>query len=368
MSPKFLTKRPNTEHGTLNTTMLTATYIQGQGLAFVERSNPEIKPDEALVKVDATAICGTDVKIARNGSRKAKAGQSWTLGHEFVGTVVEVGSSARGLSVGTRVGVAPNFGCGRCEACIRGLANMCGGYSAFGIDTDGSHAPYVRLPAATIAQGNVVELPAGVAPEAAALAEPLSCVLNAQHSVRLRAGESVMVYGVGPMGLLHVILAAASGAAPIIVVDTNAQRLAKARELGADLAIDGSAGTAAEPVSSATRGRGVDVVFTAASVPQIVPEALKLLAPFGRLCLFAGLLNGQSSVPLDANLIHYRNLVVTGTSGGCNADYRTVLSLMESRRVDVQPVISHVFPMSRLADAYETALSGQGMKIVIKGE
>lgn len=348
--------------------MIAAVYTQGQGLAFVERPQPEIRSDEALVKVDASAICGTDVKIARNGSRKAKAGQSWTLGHEFVGTVVETGSAVRGLAVGARVGVAPNFGCGHCEACIRGMANMCGGYSAFGIDTDGSHAPYVRLPAAAIAQGNVVELPAGMSPEAAALAEPLSCVLNAQKVVNLRPGESVLVYGVGPMGLLHVILAAASGAAPIIVVDTNAQRLAKARELGADLAIDGSSGTTAEQVSRATGGRGVDAVFTAASVPQIIPEALKLLAPFGRLCLFAGLLANQANVPLDANLIHYRNLVVTGTSGGCNADYRATLHLMGSGRVNVQPVISHVFPMSRLEKAYQTALAGQGMKIVIKGE
>lgn len=348
--------------------MLAAVYTQGQGLAFIERQKPEIRPDEALVKVDATAICGTDVKIARNGSRKAKAGQSWTLGHELVGTVVETGSAVRGLSAGARVGVAPNFGCGHCAACIRGMANMCGGYSAFGIDTDGAHAPYVRLPAAVLAQGNVVPMPAGIAPEAAALAEPLSCVLNARNNVRLRAGESVLVYGVGPMGLLHVILAAASGAAPIIVVDTNAQRLAKAREIGADIAIDGDSGTTAEQVNGATGGRGVDAVFTAASVPQIIPEALKLLAPFGRLSLFAGLLNGQSNVPLDANLIHYRNLVVTGTSGGCNADYRATLHLLGSGRVDVRPVISHVFPMSRLEEAYQTALSGQGMKVVIRGE
>lgn len=348
--------------------MIAAVYTQGQGLAFVERQKPEIKPDEALLKVDATAICGTDAKIARTGSRKATAGRSWTLGHEFVGTVVETGAAVRGLPLGARVGVAPNFGCGHCAACIRGLANMCGEYSAFGIDMDGSHAPYVRLPAAAIAQGNVVELPAGVAPESAALAEPLSCVLNAQKNVNLRAGEAVVVYGVGPMGLLHVLLAAASGAAPIIAVDTNAARLAKALELGADLAIDGRAGTTLARVQAATGGRGADAVFTAASVPGIIPESLEILAPFGRLSLFAGLLSGQSTVPLDANRIHYRNLVVTGTSGGCNADHRAAVQLIASGRVDVRPMISHTFPMAAIEDAYKMALSGQGMKIVIKGE
>jgi threonine dehydrogenase-like Zn-dependent dehydrogenase len=342
--------------------------MEGKGLEITDVPMPKIQPDEALVKVEATAICGTDVKIVRNGSRRAKPGQRLVLGHEFAGTIHEVGSAVRGLTKGMRVGVAPNFGCGHCEACIKGMSNMCAQYSAFGIDIDGSHTSYVRIPAAAIAQGNVVELPPEATWEEMAVAEPLSCVLNGQNSVNLKAGDTVLVYGAGPMGLLHVVLAAASGASRIIMADPVGARLGKASEVGATSTVDSSRDSVADHVKAQTNGRGVDVIFTAASVAEIVPEALQLLAPFGRFCLFAGLLKGKSNVTIDANPIHYKNLLITGTSGGCNADYRTTVKLIASRRVDVRPVISHVFPMSKIADAYAMASSGRGQKIVIKGE
>ena len=348
--------------------MLAATYTQGKGFAITDVPKPEIHADELLLRVHATAICGTDVKIVRNGSRRAKDGQRLVLGHEFVGTIEAVGSGVTGYKTGMRIGVAPNFGCGRCEACKLNMANMCADYSAFGIDMDGSHTGFVRVPAAVIAQGNIAVLPENVAWDQAALAEPLSCVLNGQNSVALKAGESVAVYGAGPMGLLHVALGVARGANPIVVVDTNAERLGKAKEVGATVTVDSSRESVPERVKEATGGRGLDIVFTAVSVAQIVPEALQLLAPFGRLCLFAGLLKGKSEVTLDANLIHYRNLVVTGTTGGCNADYRAAMDLIVSGRVDVRPVISHVMPMSKMGDAYELALAGKGLKIVMRGE
>lgn len=345
--------------------MLAATYTQGHGFQIADIPRPRIGADELLVRVRAAAICGTDVKTVRNGGRRLKPGQRIVLGHEFAGTVEEVGSAVVGFAVGDRIGAAPNFGCGRCEACLRGMSNLCPDYSAFGIDTDGAHAACVRIPAAAVRQGNVVQLPADLAWEEAALAEPLSCVLNGQRVVHLAAGETVVVYGVGPMGLLHVLLARACGAGRVIAVDTNPARLAKACELGADTGIHGATESVPERVKAVSAGRGADVVILAASVAALVPEALTLLAPFGRLCLFAGLPAAQAAVPLDANAIHYRNLVVTGSSGGCNADYRTALDLIATRRVDVRPAISHRFPLARMAEAYETAQAGQGMKIVL---
>jgi len=348
--------------------MMAALYTQGKGLEYGDVQAPAIGVDEMLVKVEAAAICGTDIKIARHGHRKLKPGQRIVLGHEFVGTVAETGPAVRGWTAGDRVGVAPNFGCGQCAACIRGMANMCPEFSAFGIDRDGAHAPFVSIPAKALAQGNVTPLPEGVPWEEAALAEPLSCVLNAQHSVRLTAGETVLIYGVGPMGLLHVMLAAATGAAQIIAVDTNPQRLTTAAAMGATLLVDGSRESVMERVQAETQSRGVDVAITAAPIPALVPEALSLLAPFGRLCLFAGFVSGKSSVTIDANPIHYRNLTVTGTTGGANADYRTAVALIAARRVDVRPMISHVIPMSQISEAYRIAMAGEGLKVVCKGE
>jgi L-iditol 2-dehydrogenase len=308
------------------------------------------------------------VKIVHNGHRKLSAGQTIILGHEFVGTIEEAGAGVTGFPIGTRVGVAPNIGCGRCELCGRGLMNMCPDYSAFGINRDGSHAEFIRIPAEAIVQGNVIPLAAEVSPVDAALAEPLSCVVNGLRVARLEAGDLVLIYGAGPMGLLNLLLALASSASRVFVVDPNRARLKTARALGASDVFDPAQGAVKNWIADQTRKRGVDVVITAAPVRQIQQEAVGLLAPFGRLCLFAGLPNGSPTAELDTNAIHYKNLVVTGMTGGSPQDYRTALKLIAARRVDVRQVVSHVLSIRDVGRAYELALSGQGMKIVLAAD
>ncbi len=139
--------------------MLAATYTQGGTFAVTDVPEPRCGEDQVRVRVKAASICGTDIKIVHNGHRKLHDGQRIVLGHEFVGEIAEVGSRVRGYSVGQRVGVAPNAGCGKCPACVRGKTNYCPEYTAFGIDRDGGHAPFVVVPAAFVAQGNVIPLP-----------------------------------------------------------------------------------------------------------------------------------------------------------------------------------------------------------------
>ena len=329
---------------------------------------PLIGAKEILVRVDATSICGTDIKIVRRGHRKLKEGQTIILGHEFVGTIEQAGSRVENYAVGTRVGLAPNIGCGYCEMCDRGLMNMCPDYSAFGIDRDGSHTEYVRIPALAIAQGNVVPLSKDLSPTEAALAEPLSCAINGIRVSRLRQGDVVLIYGAGPMGLLNLMLALISGASQVFAVDPNNARLGKAKSLGASKTHNPSDGPVRDWVMDETLGRGVDVVIAAAPAAQIQEEAIQVLAPLGRLCLFAGLPSGKSTVALDTNRIHYRSLLVTGMTGGSPEDYRTALKLIEAGRVDVARVISHVFSVRDLSKAYDVALSGDGMKVVLATE
>ena len=348
--------------------MIAAKYTQGEGLEIGQAPVPAIAEDELLVRVEGTALCGTDMKIVRSGHRKLRVGQTIILGHEFVGTIEKAGARVSNYAVGTRVGVAPNMGCGRCEMCGHGLANMCPDYTAFGIDRDGAHTEFVCLPAAAMAQGNVIPLSPEVSPVEAALAEPLSCVVNGMRASQLQAGDLAVIYGAGPMGLLNLLLALASGAARVWVVDLNDARLEKAKALGADDVFNPGRGPVRDWIKGLTRGRGADVVITAVAVPQVQQEAVELLAPFGRLCLFAGLAKGESAVALDTNAIHYKNLVVTGMTGGAPQDYRTALKLIESRRVDVRKVVSHVFPLREMARAYELAQSGEGLKIVMTAE
>jgi len=191
--------------------MLAATYTQGGVFAIEEIPRPENSGDGMLLRVTATSICGTDVKIVRNGHRKLKAGQRIVLGHEFVGVIERVGPRVAGYGVGQRVGVAPNAGCGHCDACVRGQSNYCPDYTAFGIDRDGAHAAYVELSARFITQGNVIPLPETVSDREASLLEPFSCVVNGIRVSRIELGDTVVIYGAGPIGLLHAMLSRTAG-------------------------------------------------------------------------------------------------------------------------------------------------------------
>lgn len=345
--------------------MRAATYTQGSGFAVTEVPAPEIECDEILLRVRAAAICGTDVKIVRAGHRKLADGQRIVLGHEFVGVIEEVGSRVEQYRVGQRVGVAPNAGCGHCAACVQGRANYCPAYTAFGIDRDGAQAPLVRIPAQFLTQGNVIVLPEEVPDIQAALLEPFSCVVNGVRAARVGLGDTVLIFGAGPIGLLHVMLCRLAGAARIMVVDPVAERLRRAEQLGADLTLDPQTDDLARQVRQRTNGDGVDVVITACSVPEVQTQAVALLGPFGRLCLFGGLPKSAGTVPVDTNAVHYGNLLVTGTTGGSIQDYRVALKLVAGGRVDLEQVVSDVFRLDQLQAAYDTALAGAPGKVVL---
>jgi L-iditol 2-dehydrogenase len=345
--------------------MLAATYTQGGALAIEEIARPVIESDEILLRIRAASICGTDVKIVRNGHRKLRSGQRIVLGHEFVGVIEEVGNRVAGYRAGERIGIAPNAGCGQCAACIRGKTNYCPAYTAFGIDRDGGHAAFVRVPDCFITQGNIIALPDEVSDTEASLLEPFSCVVNGVRSARIELGDTVVIYGAGPIGLMHVMLCRAAGAAKVIVVDVRQDRLERARKLGCDLTLDPQQDPVVARVRDATAGAGADVAITACPAPEAQTEAVQLLAPFGRLCLFGGLPKSSGPVPLDTNAIHYGSFLVTGSTGGAVDDYRIALRLVAGRRVDLTRVISHVFTLKDLRTAYDTALSGPDGKVVL---
>ncbi|MHB8969110.1 MAG: zinc-binding dehydrogenase [Pirellulaceae bacterium] len=347
--------------------MLAAIYTQGGTNSFSveEVATPEIDSDEMLLQIRAASICGTDVKIVRSGHRKLQDGQRIVLGHEFVGVIDQVGSRVEGFVPGQRVGVVPNAGCGRCEACMRGKANYCPVYTAFGIDRDGGHAGWVRIPSRFITQGNVMTLPAEISDSEASLLEPFSCVVNGVRSSRVELGDAVVVYGAGPIGLMHVMLCRAAGAGKLITIDVLAERLEHARALGSDVVLNPLEDDIVARVRQETGGQGANVVITACPAAEVQSQAVQLLAPFGRLCLFGGLPKTNGPVPLDTNAIHYGNFLVTGSTGGAAEDYRIAMRLVAGKRVDLSRVISNVFPLSRLQAAYDMALAGAEGKVVL---
>lgn len=346
--------------------MLAATYTQGGSLQLEDIPAPEIGEDEMLVRVRAASICGTDLRILLHGHSKLQPGQKIILGHEFSGTIEAVGRRVQGYHVGQRVGVVPNIGCGHCDQCIAGRANMCPDYSAFGINFDGAHAEFVRVPASAISQGNVMHLPDGVSFAEAALNEPLSCVINGISACRIRLGETVLIIGAGPIGLLHLMLAKLSGAGVVIVSDLIDGKLEKAMKIGADHVINPQLCDLKKAILDLTSGQGVNAIVTACPVPSVQEQSIELAAPFGRICFFGGLPPERPKITINSNLIHYRNLIVTGVTGGPNSDYRSGLKLLASKKIDLMEVVSESYPLSEGYEAFQIAQSGDAMKVILK--
>jgi len=346
--------------------MFAATYTQDEKLQLEELSMPDIRDDEMLLRVQASSICGTDLRIIQHGHHKLQPGQKIVLGHEFSGTIETIGSRVQNYHLGQRVAVAPNVGCGLCSQCIAGKANMCPHYKAFGISFNGSHAEFVKIPASAISQGNVMPLPDEVSFEEASLNEPLSCVINSISACRIVLGDTIAIFGAGPMGLLHLMLAKLSGAGVVIVCDIMDDKLERARELGADHIINPQRSDPKREILSLTQAQGADVVVTACPAHSVQEEAIEVAAPFGRICFFGGLPHKDPKITINSNLIHYRNLIVTGVTGGSNADYNKGLRLLVEKKINLTDVVSATYPLSQAAEAFQTALTGRALRIILR--
>ena len=285
--------------------MLAAVYYGPDDLRMQTRERPDISPDEALLKVVSTGICGTDLRIVHGGHRKYPDGTMRIPGHEVVGDIVEVGDRVAGLEIGQRVVVAPNFGCGHCRQCVAGNNNLCANFGAIGITIDGAFAEYMRIPAALIVQGNLIPIDQDVDPAAAALIEPFACVLRGQDPLHIGPEDVVLVVGAGPIGVMHVMLARLKGASRVIVSELSAARLPQALALGADRGVNVAEEDLAQVVQEETYGHGADVIITAAPAHKVQEDALSLAASGGRINYFGGLPKDRPKITFDSNLVHY---------------------------------------------------------------
>jgi L-iditol 2-dehydrogenase len=332
-------------------------------------ATPGASRGELLLRVDNCSACGTDLKILRSGHPHMTGPQ--VMGHEVAGTVVEIGDGVDGWSVGDRVQVIAAVPCGTCEVCRAGRPSVCPRQTSIGYQYPGGFAEFMVVPAAVLAVDGVNRVPDHVSSAEASLVEPLACVLNGQELARVGDGDSVLVVGSGPIGCLHVRLARARGARQVILLDANADRLARAAALvRPDLAVAVEAGAdglaVRDQVLAASGGLGVDVAITAAASRPAQEQALALLAPGGRLSLFGGLARDDSLISIDSNLVHYRELTIVGVNGSSPAHNREALRLIASGEVVVGDLITHRFPLDRLHDALEAIASGEAIKVTVE--
>jgi L-iditol 2-dehydrogenase len=329
-----------------------------------EVETPSPGPGEVLVRVRACAVCGSDLRIFHYGNPRVLPPQ--TLGHEIAGEVAAVGEGVEGFRVGDRVATGADVPCGVCPLCREGHGNNCAINYAIGYQFPGGFAEYILLNRTTIDYGPVHHLPEGLSFAEAALAEPLACTLNGLEMCRLAVGESVVIIGAGPAGLLMAQLARHMGATKIILAQRSKARLELARRFHVDVLVSTTEEDLAERVREETGGLGADVVVTACASPEAQVEAVQLAATRGRVNFFGGLPKGTPPITLDSNLIHYRELVVTGSHGSVPRHHRASLGLLAVGAVNARDLITHTTSLDDIHEAFRLVESRAGMKVIVE--
>lgn len=316
----------------------------------------EITDQQVLIRTEACGICPSDVRWYA-GTRPVPQGARLPRipGHEWVGEIVEVGSEVTEYKLGDRVAVFGQVVCGMCENCQRGIFNYClnrrrvneGGFSQYGRAS---------------VQG-LLPIPDGLSYEEAAFTEPIACCINGTWLSKIQLGDDVVVVGAGPIGLLHIQLARLQGAR-VIATDLISSRLAIAEEVGAHDTVNAREGDAVAKVKELTQGRGADSVIVATGAGAAMEQGLQMAALHGNVNFFAGSYP-PPELPLDPNLIHYKELTLTGSHHYTPFTFQRALKLLQYGLLQVKPLISHRLPLDRTPEGFDIVAGQKGLKVVV---
>ncbi len=347
-------------HGT---TMLAARFYAPFDLRIEEVPIPQPGPGEALVKVGAATTCGTDLKAYRRGHPLLFKNLPAPFGHEVAGAIVAVGARVQRFQPGTRVAIANSAPCNRCFFCQRGRQSLCEDL----LFLNGAYADYILVPERIVEQ-NLWELPADLSFVNAALTEPLACALHGIEACDIRPGDCVVIIGGGPLGLLLLAGAKLKGA-QVILCGRGDERLAAARDLGADEIIDARqfGDTAAEVAAVRARTdaqRGADVVIEAVGAPELWEAAAQMARRGGLVNFFGGCAPG-TRITLETQPIHYGELTFKGVFHHTPYYFSTALNLIAQQRIPVERLVSGSFPLGGLHEALERLQRHQGIKYAI---
>jgi L-iditol 2-dehydrogenase len=324
---------------------------------------PEIREDEVLLKTSAVAVCGSDIRMWKNGYAGVDGEHPLILGHEFSGIIEKVGGKVPFYQVGMKVSLQPNIGCGVCDRCVAGNFHLCNDYQAFGINMDGAMAEYVKIPASALLRGNLAALSQEASLEEAAVAEPMSCAYNGFLKMSAQTGEYAMVVGAGPIGISHSQLLHLAGC-HVILCDLSAERLAECKRIMPYIQIVVS-GEMKERVNEITKGRGLDIAIIACPAPSMQAAVLELMNYGGRVNYFGGIPQKSQPVAIDTNLIHYRELFITGSTRSSISQYRKTLEMLTEGQLDAKSIITHRYPIDEALTAFQNAAASVGLKHIL---
>jgi L-iditol 2-dehydrogenase len=348
----------------MNTTMKAIVYYAPKDIRVEQIPIPTCGEHEIRVKVDACAVCGTDLKSYHVGNPRIKA--PLVSGHEFTGIVEKIGEHVNGFSSGDRVVMATSVSCGGCYYCRQGWRNLCQDVAPMGFSYPGGMAEYVTIPERALKNGHVIKVPPHIKAEYAALAEPVSCTVNAAENCNIQQGDTVVVIGAGPMGILNACVMKGFGAKKIILAEVNDTRLKQAEPFGFDKLVNPASEDLTQIVLAETDGIGADVVIVAAPAAQPQEEALGMVRKRGAVCLFASLPVGKNILSMDSRKIHYGELRVVGTSDSTPKQVEKAVELLAHNKIPADKIATHVLSLDNIFKAFELMQSGEALRVVLK--
>lgn len=341
--------------------MKTAVYYSLDDIRVEETPKPKIGPDEILVEMKACGICGSDLMEWYLKNRAPLI-----LGHEPSGVIVEVGDKVENFKLGERVFVHHHVACLTCHHCLHGDYTMCEKFGQTHIHP-GGFAEYFRVPAPNL-QIDTLKIPDDVSFEEATLIEPVACCVRALTKCKVQPGDTVVIIGAGPSGIIHAMLSRSLGASQIIVSDLVKYRLEAAKRFGADLAINPRSESLVEKVREVSDGMGADIVVVTVPNIKAFSEGIDVCRKGGTVCLFAPTPPNEY-MRVSPHRLFFSEIKLIPSYSTSHMETRTALKLISSGRINAKELITHRFPLSRIGDAFKKAAKGKEcLKVVVLNE
>lgn len=333
--------------------------LAAKGLAMESVAVPSIGPTDVLVRVKTASICGTDLHIyGWDRWSQDRIKPPVTLGHEFCGAVERAGEEVTAVKPGDFVSAEMHVNCGHCHQCRLGQAHICQNLRIIGIDQDGAFAEFVKIPAS-----NIIKLDPAIPERYGAILDPLG---NAVHTVLAGeiAGQTVLVTGCGPIGLMSIAVAKACGSSTVFATETNAQRRAMAEKMGADVVVNPATEDAVKRIVHETDGTGVDVLLEMSGNPQAIQQGFQALRAGGRASLLG---IPTENVPLDlVNDVIFKGATVHGIYGRRMYDtWVKMIALLKAGRLNLEPLFGEREPLDKFENAFAKLQSGLPGKILL---
>ena len=332
---------------------------------------PDCRPDEVKIRVRNCSTCGTDVKILHNGHQNLTPPR--TIGHEIAGEIVEVGDKVNATygsnwKVGDRVQVIAAVPCGECHECRKGWMAVCQNQTSVGYQYDGGFAEYMIVPSQVLKVDGLNRIPDNVGFDEASAAEPFACAINAQELLGIEEGDTVVVFGAGPIGCMHIRIArGVHKCGPVYLVDVNEGRLTMSADaVHPDEVINAADVDVVEKVMELTGGRGADVIITATAANITQEQAIAMAARNGRISFFGGLPKTNPTITCDSNVVHYRQLHIHGANGSAPEHNKRALEYISTGQVPVKDLITRHVSLDDVLDVFDIVASGEAIKVTVE--